>query len=81
MRRVASLPEAQMPAVVALGSISHLGPFHQVVSKAKASTMVVHANAILVLEDLRHHVGSGSLSFALAFLVIWLPLVPLLVLP
>lgn len=44
--------------------------------------MVVRADASLALEDLWHHVGSRALSFTFGLLgIVWLPLVPLLVLP
>ena len=60
-----ALSQAEMPSMVALSPIRHLGALLEVVSKTKAPAMVVHTHAILVLEDLRHHVGSDS--FALPF--------------
>ena len=82
MRSMTALPQAEMPPMVALSPIRHLGALLEVVSKTKAPAMVVHAHAILVLEDLRHHVGPDSFALPFCFSgIIGLPLVPLLVFP
>ena len=44
--------------------------------------MVIYTHAILVLEGLRHHVGSDTFALPFGFLgIIGLPFIPLLVLP
>ena len=68
--------------MVALSSICHLRTLLEVVSEAESPAMVIHTHAILVLEGLRHHVGSDPFALPFDFLgIIGLPFVPLLVLP
>ena len=82
VRSMTSFPQAEMPSVIALGSIWHLGTLLEVVSKAKSPAMVIHAHTILVLECLRHHVGSHTFALPFGFLgIIGLPFILLLVLP
>lgn len=81
MWRMASLPQADVPCMVALCSICNLLALLQIVPKAKTSAMMIHTDAARVLEDFGHH-GSDTFAFAFSFLcVIRLPLVPLLALP
>ena len=77
-----ALPQAEMPSMVALGSIWHLGALLEVVSETESPAMVIYTHAILVLENLWHHVGSDTFALPFGFLgIIGLPFVPLLVFP
>ena len=55
-----------------------IGRHLKLASKAQSPAMMINAHAILVLEDLRHHVGPAAFALPFGFLgIIWLPFVPL----
>ena len=63
-----AFPQAEVPSMIALGSIGYLRALLEVVAEAKAPAMMVHTHAILVLKTFGTMLVRTPLPFPFALL-------------